>query len=308
MKPKKIIKEIHNYNPYGEIFTYSTLFAYMSDENIVNIAGVGSGKSRGSTELLKKLDFNDVIIKSGFLTPKGFYNTIKENQDKLLVFDEADALLHKKQISRMLKSLLTSKKAVWITNKEKSKIEFDGGLILNCNDYSFGTGVLDKVISNQITMSTNEFKDKIKNGRKYAPNSDVWDAIKMRLKVRKDDISSLDKDETNKVYNFVLNLSSVSSYRVIHRVRSIYKNMKTLFGTLNDDVLELSKTLSKSMVPGDLLIKIIDNIDGSIKKKVLAEKIGNAIGKSQRTGYRRIKKLIRNGYLKEVRKKRVKKT
>ena len=307
-------KEICNFSYLCEDYTYSTIFALISNDFILNKGNFGIGKSRSSCELINYLNESGyslpkTIILSGYLTPKRFFKLLKQYNDCCIVFDEADLILENKLINRILKSILTSRKAIWESDKEEDELEFNGSLILNCNNFNFGTGIEDKIMVNQNSLSTNDFKEKIKQIKNYKPNRKIWDKIKERIiYVRNNNIELTDK-EKELVYNYIFNVSYIDSYRFIRRCFKIFENLKKLYGNINKNVYEFGKHLCNLQInKQDVLSKILESFDNEIESKELVEKIANIQQISIRTAHRRVNELIEQGYLSRINKFKLVKT
>lgn len=294
------IEEICNYTYKGEVFTFSTLLSLVDNQSVINRSICGAGKSRSSKELLEYLEIPKTIIKSGHLTAKKFFRTIQQYSDFTIVFDEADILLSNRKIKQMIKSLLTASECSWESDNGSETAELQGSIILNCNDYTFSQGIEDKVIANTVTLSTKEFKEKIEQGRNYEPTDRVWDKVRERIVYARHNEIELTEKEEDTIYEFVLELPTISSYRIKSRIFSIFRGLKAIFGTLETEVFRLGKRLSKQMIPQDQIAKILVGEEEVMERKELAEKIANSEGISKRQAYRKINKLVEEDYLEET--------
>jgi len=302
-------EEIEKYTWLGSEYTYSTLFSLFNGISVINYGNVGCGKSRSTVELLKLLNMPKTLVFSGYLTAKRFFKIIKNFNDCLIVFDEGDLLLGNPIINQMIKSLLTSKKAVWESDKDQDETDFEGSLIINCNSYKFNKGIEDKVLVNQKGFSTEDYKEKIRQSRNYKPNMKVWEKIRERIIfIRNNGNIRLNEKEEDLIYEFILSLPVIDSYRVKHRVFDIFTSLKKLYGVINKDVFELGKKLCNSMINTDAIFKIIQEIDETIERKELAERIANVKRISTRQAQRIINDLLERGILKKINRTTLSKT
>ena len=55
----------------------------------------GLGKSHSVMEAISQCDLfkNEWVVIKGYSTPRGLYNTLYDNRDKIVVFDDCDSIL-----------------------------------------------------------------------------------------------------------------------------------------------------------------------------------------------------------------------
>ena len=293
----EIMKEISDYVYKGEIFTYSTLFSLLGSVNIINYGGVGLGKSRATKELLEMLEIPKVVVISGYITAKRFFNILKRYNDCVVLFDEGDLLLGNKIITNMLKSLLTCGEVIWETNDEESRVKFEGNLIVNCNVSKFNKGIEDKLLVNTMTLSSDDIKAKILN-TEYKPNMELWNTIKSRIIYARNNDIKLTKGDKKLIYQFIETIPYFNSYRLKYRIFDVFSGLKMLFGELNKDVFELGVRLSQYYISNNF--SNIKNLikDGMTKEEVL-DLIMSAKDISRRQAYNILGDEIRRGMLRD---------
>lgn len=294
-----VINEIKNYVYLGEHYTFSTLFSCINGVSVLNYGDVGYGKSRGNRELLKMMGIPKVVVISGYITPKRLFRILKHYNDCLVIFDEADMLLSNPFIRNMFKSLLTSKKVVWETEKEELSLEFDGNVILNCNDFKFNRGIEDKLLVNSVMLTSEDMKKKIKQSRDYKPNKEIWNKIKDRIIYIRNNKINLTEKEINLIYAYIDSIPFIKSFRVKDRVFDTFYGLKQLFGTLNKEIFDLGKELSRLYISNgfSMLSRLIKN---GITKKDLLKQIQTYRDCSIRTAYRIYSVELDRGLIKEV--------
>ena len=103
----------------------------------------GLGKSHSVTETIKSNDLSDdeYIFFKGYSTARGLYNTLYDNNGKLIIFDDCDSVLDDKVALNILKSALDSyeKRTIsWMAKMNKNdeypqQFEFTGRIIFISN-------------------------------------------------------------------------------------------------------------------------------------------------------------------------------
>jgi len=126
----------------------------------------------GKTHLVKSvigdwsLDESDYVFFSGYSTSRGLYNTLFDNNGKLIVFDDCDSVLEDKVSLNILKSALDSydKRTIsWMAKMTKgdeypSQFDFTGRVIFisNKSKQSIDGAILSRSLSVDLTMTKSE--------------------------------------------------------------------------------------------------------------------------------------------------------
>jgi hypothetical protein len=103
----------------------------------------GLGKTHSVTETIKSNDLSEdkYIFFKGYSTARGLYNTLYDNNDKLIIFDDCDSVLDDKVALNILKSALDSyetRTISWMAKMNKNdeypqQFEFTGRIIFISN-------------------------------------------------------------------------------------------------------------------------------------------------------------------------------
>lgn len=103
----------------------------------------GLGKTHSVTQTIKAsgLEVSDFVFFKGYSTPRGLYNTLFDNNGKLIIFDDCDSVLEDKVAINILKSALDSyetRQISWLAKMNKSdeypnQFNFTGRIIFISN-------------------------------------------------------------------------------------------------------------------------------------------------------------------------------
>ena len=327
---KRIIDEISKWSFYkGDIFVYSTLFALMNTNNsnlkpfnVISCSKQGTGKTRSSVGLVKKLKLPAVIF-TGWITPKRFYTFLKENRKKMIIFDESDLILNNKSTAFLLKSALYGSREVsWISDKDPyDSFKMEGNIVFSTNtlvDKSANEkAMLDRVYLNHMDLSNVETVEMIHTINKYKKgitkdDDEVWNIIRNRLiLIRNGKVDvKLSEEEENLLLDYISKgiLSYGKGYnpdistRIYERVSEIFLRFKMLFGFLDKDIIELCKKMCDNyFVMGkkdeNIILDIVKENKGVMTIKELSEIISKRMYITQRQAQRKIKDMVERGIL-----------
>lgn len=159
-------------------FTINERFEFLDDLTSMVITGVTpslvvtGGAGNGKTNSVKKtIESNDLTDKDfvffkGYSTPRGLYNTLYDNNGKLIVFDDCDSVLDDKISLNILKSALDSyeKRTIsWMAKMNKgdeypSQFDFTGRIIFisNKSKDKIDGAVKSRSLMVDLTMSPEE--------------------------------------------------------------------------------------------------------------------------------------------------------
>ena len=128
----------------------------------------GLGKTHTVMSTLKELNLNEsnyTTIK-GFSTPRGLYNTLYDNNGKVIIFDDCDSVLENKVSLNLLKSALDSydtRTITWSSMKSSkdeypNSFEFTGTIIFISNKSSkdIDNAILTRSIVVDLTMNSTD--------------------------------------------------------------------------------------------------------------------------------------------------------
>lgn len=136
-----------------ETFTINERFEFLDDLTSMVITGVtpslvvvgpgGNGKTNSVKKTIEsnELSDSDFIFFKGYSTARGLYNTLYDNNGKLIIFDDCDSVLEDKVSKNILKSALDSyedRTISWLAKMNKSDVypaqfNFTGRIIFISN-------------------------------------------------------------------------------------------------------------------------------------------------------------------------------
>lgn len=136
-----------------ETFTINDRFEFLDDLTSMVITGVTpslvvtGGAGNGKTNSVKRtiesnqLEDKDFVFFKGYSTARGLYNTLYDNNGKLIIFDDCDSVLDDKVSKNILKSALDSyedRTISWLAKMNKSDVypaqfNFTGRIIFISN-------------------------------------------------------------------------------------------------------------------------------------------------------------------------------
>jgi len=315
-----IIKEISAYNPYMENVTYSTLFACMNGKqgkqktNVINMGKQGIGKSRGTSDLLKKLDIIDAVIIRGFMTPKKLYETLKQNFCSIVCFDEAENIMNDEMSMFILRPALYGGKVSWLTMKGDTidAFDFKGTIIANMNHFGVtdaaAAPLFDRTLFNGTNLDNKHVVEKIKSAQTYRMNEDVWAIIKDKITlIRTDGVEELTPDESQYVMDFIINIANNAtvfnkslSARARTRAILVARCMKSLFLRFDDKVKEVYEKIAKPYIAtddaDDICVRILTQ-KPDLTRKQLTEIIALQKQISERQACRMVSAALDRGIL-----------
>ena len=132
-------------------FTINQKFDFLSDlttmvvnnttPSIVVVGQGGLGKTHSVLATIKENFIDDFMVVKGYSTARGLYNTLYDNNGKLIVFDDCDSVLEDRVALNILKSALDSyeKRTIsWSARMNKSDVypqsfDFTGRIIFISN-------------------------------------------------------------------------------------------------------------------------------------------------------------------------------
>jgi hypothetical protein len=103
-----------------EIFSINERFEFLNDLTSMVVTGVtpslvvtgpgGNGKTNSVKRTISdnQLSDNEFVFFKGYSTARGLYNTLYDNNGKLIIFDDCDSVLEDKVSKNILKSALDS--------------------------------------------------------------------------------------------------------------------------------------------------------------------------------------------------------
>lgn len=128
----------------------------------------GLGKTHAINKVIEEkhlFGFEFVFFK-GYSTARGLYNTLYDNNDKLIVFDDCDSVLEDKIAINILKSALDSyekRTITWMSKMNKSdeypqQFDFTGRIIFISNKKreSIDSAILSRSLTVDLTMTGDE--------------------------------------------------------------------------------------------------------------------------------------------------------
>ena len=134
-------------------FNINQRFTFLDDLTQMVVSGItpslivtgegGLGKTHSVTQTIKANDVEEdcYIFFKGYSTARGLYNTLYDNNGKLIIFDDCDSVLEDKVAINILKSALDSyerRTISWMTKMNKSdeypqQFDFTGRIIFISN-------------------------------------------------------------------------------------------------------------------------------------------------------------------------------
>jgi|688.fasta_scaffold202808_2 hypothetical protein len=128
----------------------------------------GLGKTHTILECIKAANLYDIewTIFKGYSTARGLYNTLYDNRNKLIIFDDCDSVLEDKTAINILKSALDSydkRTITWMSKVAKGdeypqQFDFEGSIIFisNKSKSSIDGAVLSRSLFVDLTMTSFE--------------------------------------------------------------------------------------------------------------------------------------------------------
>lgn len=157
------------------VFTINQRFEFLGNLTQMVIGGVtpslivtgegGLGKTHSVTESIKSTDMteSDYVFFKGYSTARGLYNTLYDNNGKLIVFDDCDSVLEDKVALNILKSALDSyerRTISWMAKMNKNdeypqQFDFTGRIIFisNKSKESMNDAILSRSLTVDLTMT-----------------------------------------------------------------------------------------------------------------------------------------------------------
>jgi len=171
---------IFSINKRFEILTDLTSMVVNNITPSLIVTGEGGlGKTYTVTKAIEDMGLSNdnFVFFKGYSTARGLYNTLYDNNDKLIVFDDCDSVLEDKVAINVLKSALDSyenRKISWMANMRKSdeypqQFEFTGRIIFisNKNKEKIDGAILSRSLVVDLSMTPDE---KIERMRTIVPN------------------------------------------------------------------------------------------------------------------------------------------
>ena len=164
----------------------------------------GLGKTHSITQSINEcgLDTNDFVFFKGYSTARGLYNTLFDNNSKLIVFDDCDSVLEDKVAVNILKSALDSyeKRTIsWMAKMNKNdeypqQFDFNGRIIFISNKKkdSIDNAILSRSLTVDLTMTSDE---KIERMTTILPN--ILPGISDEAKAQSLEFLTENKDSVN---------------------------------------------------------------------------------------------------------------
>jgi hypothetical protein len=133
---------------------------------VVGEGGLGKTHSVKTTIAENGLETDDYVLFKGYSTARGLYNTLFDNNGKLIVFDDCDSVLEDKVALNILKSALDSydtREISWMAKMNKGDVYpnqfiFYGRIIFisNKNKESLDEALLSRSLTVDLSMTTSE--------------------------------------------------------------------------------------------------------------------------------------------------------
>lgn len=164
----------------------------------------GLGKTHSITQTINSSDLSDgeYIFFKGYSTARGLYNTLYDNNGKLIVFDDCDSILDDKVALNILKSALDSyeKRTIsWMAKMNKNdeypqQFDFNGRIIFISNKKkdSIDNAILSRSLTVDLTMTSDE---KIERMTNILPN--ILPGISDEAKAQSLEFLTENKDSVN---------------------------------------------------------------------------------------------------------------
>lgn len=128
--------------------------------------GMGKTQSVTTTIKMNDLENEDFIFIKGYSTARGLYNTLFDNNGKLIIFDDCDSVLEDKVAISILKSALDSyeeRTISWSAKMNKNdeypqQFNFTGRIIFisNKSKSKIDTAILSRSLTVDLTMTPDE--------------------------------------------------------------------------------------------------------------------------------------------------------
>lgn len=159
-------------------FDINQRFGFLNDLTTMVVTGItpsiivcgqgGLGKSHSVTKTIKanNLEDMDYVFFKGYSTARGLYNTLFDNNGKLIIFDDCDSVLDDKVAVNILKSALDSydKRTIsWMSKVSKSDeypqhFDFTGRIIFisNKSKEKIDEAILTRSLTVDLTMTPDD--------------------------------------------------------------------------------------------------------------------------------------------------------
>jgi hypothetical protein len=156
----------------------ATMVAMETVPSLIVTGEGGLGKTHTVKQTLKEcgLDDSDFVFFKGYSTARGLYNTLYDNNGKLIVFDDCDSVLDDKVALNILKSALDSyeeREISWMAKMTKNdpypnQFDFTGRIIFisNKKKESIDEALLTRSLAVDLSMTPD---DKIERMRSILP-------------------------------------------------------------------------------------------------------------------------------------------
>ena len=133
---------------------------------IVGEGGLGKTHSVSQSIDITGLQDHEFVFFKGYSTARGLYNTLYDNNDKLIIFDDCDSVLEDKVAVNILKSALDSyetRTISWMAKMNKNdeypqQFDFTGRIIFisNKSKTSIDGAILSRSLTVDLTMTPDE--------------------------------------------------------------------------------------------------------------------------------------------------------
>ena len=159
-------------------FTINQRFEFLNNLTQMVVGGVtpslivtgegGLGKTHSVTQSIKSTDMidSDYVFFKGYSTARGLYNTLFDNNGKLIIFDDCDSVLEDKVALNILKSALDSyetRTISWMAKMNKNDVypqqfNFTGRIIFisNKSKDNMNEALLSRSLTVDLTMTPDD--------------------------------------------------------------------------------------------------------------------------------------------------------
>lgn len=148
-----------------------TVMDTLKKKGLTDVADSISGDEVEEDEDGEARVFGDYVVIKGFSTARGLYNTLYENKDRIVIFDDCDSVLKDPIALNLLKGALDSYGERWISWKSErmlgdgvpSVFRFKGQIIFisNMKLHNIDQAVRSRSICVDVSMTKNEKIDRM---------------------------------------------------------------------------------------------------------------------------------------------------